>query len=206
MGQGEPSDHRFPFEKVAKLDSPERHASQPPDPVVAALAIQPDNRILDLGVGTGYFALPVARELSARGGTGRVLGLDLEPKMLEILVERATADGLDPWIAAILVDQAAPHRLPLDDGSVDRALLASLYHEVADRPSTLHEVGRVLRPDGSLVIVDWDTGGTTEKGPPLAHRVPVDVVEQELNAAGFVETTRLALYDDFYTVRARWPG
>ena len=193
-------DRRCPFDRAHKLHSPERHQEHPPEPVVQALELQPDSQVLDLGVGTGFHAIPVARAL---GPAGRVLGVDIEPRMLELLKQRARDAGVAERIVPLGVDPQRPQRLPLDHDSVDRALLCCLYHELPDPAGSLAELARVLRPDGArLLIVDWPPEGRSDKGPPVDHRVPRARVTRTLAAAGFVPVEALPLYDDLYALRA----
>jgi SAM-dependent methyltransferase len=195
-------DCRFPFEKAHRLDDPERLREQPPEPVIAALELGPESRVLDLGVGTGYFAVPIASRLAAIGGAGRVLGLDIEPRMLELLRQHALRAGIEGRIDALALDGDDPDRLPLDDASLDRALLVGLYHELERPGAILAELRRVLRADGLLLIVDWSPLGRLDKGPPLEHRVPAARIEEALRRAGFADIASLPLYADHNALRA----
>jgi ubiquinone/menaquinone biosynthesis C-methylase UbiE len=192
------------MEKAGKLDAPERLEQQPPERVIDALELSPDSIVLDLGVGTGYFALPIARHLAQAGGNGCVIGLDVELRMLALFDRRARQQGLGRCVEAIAIDEAGPaRRLPLADEIADRVLMSSLYHELAHPVPVLEELHRVIRANGMILLLDWDREGTLEKGPPLEHRVAADDVEKVLSSAGFADITRLALYDDFFTIRAR---
>lgn len=202
-----PHDRRFPFEKAERLDDEARRARQPAEPALDALALEPDSVVIDLGAGTGYFTMPLAARLERLGGSGRVVALDIEPRMLERLVERAAATGLAARVAALRIDEAASDRLPLPPASADRALLVNLYHELPDRPGSLAELRRVLRPGGGLLLVDWDPAGTGEVGPPLEHRIPPAQAEVELRQAGFGRIEALSLYrPHFYAFRAISPA
>jgi ubiquinone/menaquinone biosynthesis C-methylase UbiE len=191
---------RFSFEKAGKLDDPSRLVHEPPDRLVIDLTLASGDTVIDLGAGTGYFALPIARHLKACGG-GRVLALDAEPRMLALLEQRARAAGLEGIIETRGVDALLPD-LPVDRGCADRAVLASLYHELEDPRATLRELHRVMRPGGLIVVLDWDPTGSGDRGPPRDHRVPPEEVERELSAVGFTAPSRRDLYTDFYTVHA----
>jgi SAM-dependent methyltransferase len=198
-------DRRFRFEKAHRLDDPERQREQPPEVVVAALDLGAESRVLDLGVGTGYFAVPIASRLEALGGGGRVLGLDIEPRMLELLRQQAQRAGVERRIDAIALDGDDPDRLPLDDAALDRALLVGLYHELERPAAVLAELRRVLRSDSLLLIVDWSPHGRLDKGPPVEHRASAAQIEDQLRAAGFVDITHLSLYPDHNALRASTP-
>ena len=135
----EPNDRRFPPEKIAKLDSPQRHAMQPPAAIVEILAAARPATVLDVGVGTGFFALPLAAALPE----SKVIGLDVEPRMLAVFEERATEKGLAGQVELL---EAPPDAVPLPDGAVDAALLANVYHELDDRGAYLRELHRTIAP------------------------------------------------------------
>jgi len=189
-------EHRFPVEKMDRLDSPDRVRRQPVAPLVALVEEAAPAVVLDVGAGTGYFALPIAEALPRT----RVIGLDVEPRMLAVIAERAAERGLTERVQTL---EAPSDRLPLADGAADLALMVALYHELGDRPAYLAEVRRVLRDDGVFVVSDWRPEGTHESGPPAECRVPRATVEAELSAAGFGPVEVHDLYSDFYVVVGR---
>jgi len=196
-------DHRFPFEKAARLDDPKRLEQQPLAPVIELLQLSPGSRVLDLGAGTGYFALPLAAELESQGGSGGVWALDIEPRMLELLARKAEARGLSQRITLMEVGDPSADPWPLPEAAVDRALLVNLYHELPRPVATLRELRRVLAPGGLLVVVDWHPDGRSDKGPPPDHRVHPDQVASQATEAGFLEVTNPPLYPNYYAVVAR---
>jgi SAM-dependent methyltransferase len=106
----------------------------------------PDSTILDLGAGTGQFALPAARQF------GRVIAVDVSPLMAQVIRERAAADGL----RNIEVVQAGflsyEHQGPTVDGVFTRNAL----HHLPDfwKAIALERIASVLRPGGILRIHD----------------------------------------------------
>ena len=72
---------------IRMLDNPARDGYQKPAEVVAALALKPGAVVADIGSGSGYFTFRFAK---AVGDTGRVFAVDVEPKMIEHVKERAT--------------------------------------------------------------------------------------------------------------------
>lgn len=195
---------RFSADKAARLYRPERYDDQPPAFAVDALELAPDSVVLDHGAGPGFYTLPIAARLAELDGYGRVLASDVQPRMLELLRERAEHEGLALRIEEVVGDEETGH-IPVGDDTVDRALLASVYHELPDRAASLAELRRVLGPDCMLLIVDWPVVEERVVGPPLDHRVPLETVFEELQAAGFVEIEAIDLYEPMYAVRAVSP-
>jgi cyclopropane fatty-acyl-phospholipid synthase-like methyltransferase len=168
--------HRFEHaDEWAKVfDAPDRDAWQKPDDVLAALALAPTMTVADVGAGTGYFTVRLARALPQ----GEVIATDIEPDMVRYLGERARREHL-PNVRAVLA--AADHpRLP--PASVDRILVVDVWHHVGDRRAYAAGLARALRPGGAIAIVDFTADA--KRGPPRAHRLPPDAIIADLRAAG----------------------
>lgn len=195
------SDRRFPVEKLARLDGDARRARQPPGPVVELVAETSPQRVVDLGIGTGYFAIPIAVRLPEC----IVIGIDIETAMLAPLEEKAIAAGVVDRIRALMVSEAEGASLPLMDATADLVLMAQIFHELGDRSGSLAETWRALVPGGRLVICDWSVEGTTEAGPPRDHRIPLATAAAEVQTAGFTAVESRDLYPDFFTLVAQRP-
>lgn len=171
--------HRFENAEswVAQFDSPDRAAWQKPDEVIAALKLRPDATVADLGAGTGYFAVRLARAVPQ----GRVYAEDLEPDMVRYLGERAAREGLTN-VVALRGDPADP-KLP---AGVDAAIMVDTYHHIVDPTAFFGRVREALRPGGELVIVDFKKDAPEDApGPPAAMRIADDVVAAHLQKLGF---------------------
>lgn len=160
---------------VMSFDSPERMAWQKPDHVIELMAIVPGMRVVDLGAGTGFFEPPLAR---AVGPGGRVLALDVEPKMVEHLARRASEAGLGQ-VEARVVDPADPGLAP---ASVDRILIVNTWHHIDDRGTYAAKLRDALAPGGSIWVVDFEKDSA--KGPPGEHKLRPHEVIAELEAGG----------------------
>jgi ubiquinone/menaquinone biosynthesis C-methylase UbiE len=102
-------------------------------------------RLLEVGPGTGYYALPVARWL---GPGGRLDVLDIQQEMLNHTLRRATEEGIEN-IEPTLADA---RRLPFEDDSFDGAYLVTVLGEIPDQDGALRELRRVVRPGGRVVV------------------------------------------------------
>ncbi|MEJ3655717.1 class I SAM-dependent methyltransferase [Actinomycetes bacterium KLBMP 9759] len=152
--------------------------------LVAQAAIGPDHDVLDVGTGTGNVALTVAR----RHPAATVTGLDPDPLALARAELKADRAGLPVrWVRGFGGD------LPFEAASFDRVLTALALHHL-DGPAqvaALAEIRRVLRPGGSLHIVDF--GGEHEHNPLRRNRRLAansgDAIPQRLREAGFTDVT-----------------
>src|SRR3712207_3777832 len=105
------------------------------------LTPEPGERVLEVGPGAGYYALPVARWLEP-GGTLDVL--DVQQKMLDSVARRAAGAG----ITNVIPTQADAQALPYPDVSFDAAYLTLVLGEIPDQEQALRELRRVLKPGG----------------------------------------------------------
>jgi ubiquinone/menaquinone biosynthesis C-methylase UbiE len=131
------------------LVSPLRRWRENPRLLLAEL-IRDGMTVIEPGCGMGFFTLDIARLVGPRG---RVVALDVQPRMLAGLRRRAVKAGLGERIDARLV---GPQRLDLGDlaGKADLAVALHVVHEVPDQRAFLTELLTVLRPGGRLFVVE----------------------------------------------------
>jgi cyclopropane fatty-acyl-phospholipid synthase-like methyltransferase len=172
--------HRFedPQKWSAVFDDPARDAWQKPAEVVEALGLRPGDRVADVGAGTGYFSLPLARAVPR----GRVFAVDLEPAMARHVEHRAREAGLSN-VRGVVATAASP-QLP---EKVDLVLIVNTYHHLEDRLSYFDALREQLRPGGRVAIVDFTMD--SPHGPPPEHRVTDHQVKAEMVAAGYPTVT-----------------
>jgi predicted methyltransferase len=174
---GQHASHQVDFSDTRKwsrvLDHPLRDEWQKPAQVVQALGLKPTSRVADIGSGTGYFAVRLARLVPQ----GRVYGVDTEPAMVKFLAERAKREGLDNLTS--IEGKPGDPKLP---GAVDVMLMVDVYHHIADRVGYLRAVRSCLEPGGRLAIIDHvDTPGSVLKDEQTAPRR----IKAELKRAGY---------------------
>jgi len=119
--------------------------------------LEPGQRVLDVGCGTGSLAVRIRREHPAV----EVVGLDPDPKALAIARRKAERAGV-----AVRFEEGFGDALPFDDAAFDRVTSSLMFHhlELATRRGMLREVLRVLRPGGSLHLVDFGSVGDRRDG------------------------------------------
>jgi ubiquinone/menaquinone biosynthesis C-methylase UbiE len=113
--------------------------------LLETLAPSPGERLLEVGPGTGYYSLDVARAL---GADGRLELFDLQQEMLDHTMSRARDQGLENLVAT----QGDARELPYEDGSLDGAYMVTVLGEIPDQDAALRELRRVLQPGGRLVV------------------------------------------------------
>jgi ubiquinone/menaquinone biosynthesis C-methylase UbiE len=160
---------------LQRLESPERDAWQKPDEVVAALGLRHGDVACDVGAGPGYFSLRLAR---AVGATGKVFGLDVDPRMTRLLAERAAAAGLTNVVPIL-----APDGDGLPPEACDLILLVNAFHHFPDGPGYLARLAGSLKPGGRLALVEFHEGDLPV-GPPPEHRVTRAAIDAAVRAAG----------------------
>jgi len=163
--------------KRCSYEDPGRDAWQQPERVIEALGIEPGDRVADLGSGSGYFTLRLAR---AVGPEGRVYAVDVDEEMNAYLKERLRQAN----IANVEVIQARFDDPLLPDGAIDLVLTVDTYHHLEDRPNYFRNLRRDLAPGGRVAVIDYDG----RKGwfvRLFGHRTPREVLLREMAEAGY---------------------
>ena len=186
-----PHDHQHPFADAERwtrvFDDPKRDAWQKPQEVIEALALKPNAVVADIGAGTGYFTVRLARALPR----GKVYAVDLEPDMVKHLAARAKREHL----ANVVAVQAAMDDARLPE-KVDLALFVDTYHHIDDRRGYFAKLKESLKPGGRVAIIDFTLD--SETGPPPRARVAPERVKSELAAAGYKLADEPAFLENQY--------
>jgi cyclopropane fatty-acyl-phospholipid synthase-like methyltransferase len=177
-------EHRFdnPDELAKGFDDPARDAWQMPDRVIAALGLKPGGSVADIGSGTGYFSVSLAKS----GAHPKVFGCDIEPAMVDYLKKRATKEGLTN-IVAVQASATSPN-LP---EPVDVVLVVDTYHHIGNRVAYFRALRKSLKRGGRIAIIDFKPD--SPEGPPKEFRFPPDQFRKEMADAGYL----LAASHDF---------
>jgi ubiquinone/menaquinone biosynthesis C-methylase UbiE len=168
--------HRFDDpERFAKsFDDPARDQWQMPGRVIEALSLQPNSSVADIGAGTGYFAMRLAKAVPK----GTVYAVDVEPKMLEFLRTRAQTEH-----ASNVVPVQAAASSPNLPKPVDAILIVNTYHHLPSRVTYFGELKRSLNSGGRIAIVDYHKNAPD--GPPPEFRFDAAQIIDEMQRAGY---------------------
>jgi ubiquinone/menaquinone biosynthesis C-methylase UbiE len=169
-------EHRFddPERYAKSLDDPARDQWQMPERVIQALNLQPGQSVADIGAGTGYFSVRLARAVPA----GTVYAVDIEPSMLAHIRKRAEAEHLKNIVAV----QAAANGPNLPQ-PVDVVLIVDTYHHLPNRVAYFQHLKKSLKPSARVAIVDFRKD--SPEGPPVEFRFTAEQIENEMRQAGF---------------------
>jgi len=187
------TERRFNPEHMKKLDNPERRKLLPPHKLLELLEIQDNDILIDLGAGTGYFTIPAASLTR-----NKVYALDVEPQMLQYLGKRVKEQKLDN----VELIEGAIERIPLAGQIADHVIDSFVLHEVEPLEKGLQEMGRVLKPGGKVLCVEWEKK-QTEQGPPLHHRIQSNELAKAFGENGFLVEKLTYPSDQHYLMVAR---
>jgi ubiquinone/menaquinone biosynthesis C-methylase UbiE len=139
--------YKFPIPEflAGAIDNPLRRRIQPPDETAGRHGIEAGMQVLEVGPGNGRYTLATARQV---GEQGKVVTVDIEPRMIERVRARAEAEGVTNVDARV----ADVYDLPFDEGSFDAAYMIVVIGEIPDPDRAMREFSRVLKPGGTLAF------------------------------------------------------
>jgi ubiquinone/menaquinone biosynthesis C-methylase UbiE len=168
--------HKDPAAYIAALEDPKRDAYQKPHEVLQALAVKDGEVIADIGAGSGYFAVRLARHV---GKAGRVYAVDVSADMIRHLQQRVHEMALAN-VSAVL---ARPDN-PLLPEPVDRFLIVNVWHHVEDQSGYLARMKERLKPGGQVIMIDFQKR-ELPIGPPLSMKIAREDLIRQMEAHGF---------------------
>jgi Methylase involved in ubiquinone/menaquinone biosynthesis len=171
----------FRPEDLGLLEGPDRDAWQRPDQIMDALRIGDGSHVADLGAGSGWFTIRLARRV---GPNGVVYAEDIQRQMIEAISRRVSRENLSN-VTPVLGEANDP-KLP---APVNAVLIVDAYHEMDQPVVLLRNVARYLKPDGRIGIVNFTREGGGP-GPPMDERVDPERVIRDAQAAGLALESR----------------
>ena len=169
----------FPPTDLGLLESPDRAAWHKPELIMDALQIAYGDTVADVGAGSGFFTVRLARRV---GPNGVVYAEDIQEPMLDSIKRRVSREGLKNVVTRL--GTATDSKLP--KGALDAVLVVDVLQEVGDEASRirlLRHLADTLKPQGRIGIVNYKPG-EGGPGPEPQRRLDRAVVEAEVRAAG----------------------
>jgi ubiquinone/menaquinone biosynthesis C-methylase UbiE len=159
------------------LERSSREREEQPEVALDLVGVQKGMIVADVGAGTGYMTLRIARRV---GPTGRVYANDIQPEMLDKLTQNAERAGLNN-IETVLGSEADP-KLPA--GKIDLIVMVDVYHEFSRPQEMLDNMRKALKPDGRLVLLEYKKEDPSVPIRP-DHKMSVFEVKTEVEAEGY---------------------
>lgn len=159
------------------LSRPERDAEEQPDLALKVIGIPTGSTAADIGAGSGYMTLRMAKLV---GATGRIYAVDIQPRMLELLRQNMAKQkiaNVEPVLGGIDDPKLPP-------ASVDLVLLVDVYHEFSEPQKMLRHIREALKPDGRLVLLEYRGEDPAVPIRP-EHKMTVAQVKAELEPEGY---------------------
>jgi ubiquinone/menaquinone biosynthesis C-methylase UbiE len=167
------------------LDRREREDEENPDLALRLLRIRRGSTVADIGAGSGYFTIRLAKIV---GAMGKVYASDIQAGMLTLLQQNAARAKIDNVIPVL----GANDDPKLPAGSIDLAIMVDVYHEFSEPQRMLQHIREALKPDGRLVLLEYRA---EDPNVPILreHKMSKAQVKQELEHEGFKQSR---VYDD----------
>ena len=141
------------------------------------LGLKPGMTVCDMGCGNGYHSLPIAKIL---GDQGLVVGVDVQPEMLEYLRERMEKQGVENVIPIL----GSYHNPRLPPNQIDLVLMVDVYHEFSHPVQMLASIRKSLKPGGKIVLLEYRKEDPKVPIKEL-HKMSKAQVDKEMVANGF---------------------
>lgn len=165
--------------------------------IVEVLELEPGDDVGDIGAGTGFFSFLFAEKV---GSAGTVYSVDIAQNFLNHIKETATKREL----TNLKTQLATPRSVELKENSIDVAFICDVYHHFEYPNDSMASLHKALRPDGLLVIVDFERikGVTTDFS--LSHiRAGKGTFTDEIKDSGFDFIREVEMMEEQYVITFR---
>jgi SAM-dependent methyltransferase len=167
------------------LDRPDRAEREQPDRVLDALHLDRSAAVADVGAGTGYFTVRLARRVA------KVHATEVQPEMIHLLAERIAHERL----TNVELHLATPHDAALPPSCCALILLVDVYHELADPAAVMAGIRRALTERGRLVLIEY-RGEDPDVPIRPEHKMTLPQIQRELSRLGFAFVESLEFLPD----------
>lgn len=176
-----PTQDETPLAQVLDSDdNSERLEWQKPDEVIALLGNIEGKTIADIGPGTGYFAF----RFLFKGAN--VIATDIDPNMIR-LIETFKLTLPAEMQGMLETRLAKPSDPMLSENEVDIVTIINVMYAIGDRLEYLRNLRKAMKPGATLMIIDWKKKRLDIEAPPIADRIALHELEEDVINAGFTE-------------------
>ncbi len=165
---------------ISMLERKNRDIMQHPAQIMEKLALKQGDVVADIGAGAGYFTIPMA---SAVGARGTVIATDIRQEMLDHIAAKLHDGGIKN-VDLVKVEPGEPG---LPAKAINTILMVDVMHYVKERTQYAQKLKEALVPGGRVVIIDfrYDPEAEREFAPPPEQQIPRETLDQEMFEAGF---------------------
>lgn len=149
------------------------------DRIAASLGLLAGMHVADLGCGSGFFTISLAR---AVGASGIVTAVDIRQEPLDEVRAKTGSLGYAN-VREVRADLEVPGGTALGDNTQDMAVLENVLFQSQKKDAMVQEAVRMVKAGGRLVIIDWKKGAGG-LGPPDTLRTPEDEMRRLAEARG----------------------
>jgi ubiquinone/menaquinone biosynthesis C-methylase UbiE len=150
---------------------------------------------MDIGCGNGFFTIPAAEQV---GENGKVYALDANAEAVETVKSKAATNGLKNIVAKA----AEAEETVFCDECADMVFFSIVLHDFRDPPKVLSNAKRMIKPDGTLINLDWKKK-LMALGPPMQIRFSEEQAQALIKQAGFTVETVEDAGSNFYLITAK---
>jgi ubiquinone/menaquinone biosynthesis C-methylase UbiE len=176
----------------------DRRKTQDPEAILTKAGLRPGMTFADIGCGQGYFAIPAARLVGAKG---KVYGIDLDGEAIDVLKKNASAGGLDN----IRAEVGDAERKTICRACADVAFFGICLHDFENVEAALRNARRTLKPGGTLADLDWKMIRDPAGGPPCGARLGEKKASKLIEEAGFTVKSVEDIEGRYYMIIAEAP-
>jgi ubiquinone/menaquinone biosynthesis C-methylase UbiE len=150
---------------------------------------------MDIGCGNGFFTIPAAEQV---GENGKVYALDANAEAVETVKSKVATNGLKNIVAKA----AEAEETVFCDECADMVFFSIVLHDFRDPAKVLSNAKRMIKPDGTLINLDWKKK-LMALGPPMQIRFSEAQAQALIKQAGFTVETVENAGSNFYLITAK---
>ena len=184
---------------VKKFEIESREVFVHRERILVACEIEKGDTVADVGAGTGLFTRMFSLEV---GSEGWVYAVDIAPRFIEHINAQATTHRLHNIMGVL----CAGNSVNLPPNSADVVFVCDTYHHFEYPKSTLASIHRALKPDGTLIVIDFERIEGQTRDWLIGHvRAGKEVFRAEIQDAGFtlVEEKKIDGFEENYFLKFR---